>query len=531
MGVLSVRLLFPMTVRVVEILVLPLFGKDLYLVFFWDIIRFLFSLIVLTISCSVFFYASYYIDNEVLRVGFIVILLSFVLSIILLLFSPRLVTLLLGWDGLGITSYLLVIYYRSYSSSTAGILTFLVNRLGDVFFLLALGGLIIQFDREKPSSHSLILGGLIVIAFSTKSAQLPFSAWLPAAIAAPTPVSSLVHSSTLVTAGLYLIIRFSYILEPLFNFILWGGVLTLLAAGLMAVFEWDLKKLIAFSTLSQLGFMVSSFGIGLIWVRFFHLLTHALFKASLFLSAGALIHNADSRQEFRNILLIPFQLFWLRGVINICLLCLCGIPFTRGFYSKDIIVDGGAFREIIFFLYLLGVCLTVVYRARFFLSSHRSFGYRSSFYISYEKVLLLFIPLSFLVLLAIWGGWFFFEAFFSFRAFILISRGWKSLYFLSLILFFILSFIINRKMRNSYPRQYFFSSIWFLKILSRSFYWRRILRVSSFINPNNDQGFLEIGGPQGMFFLLVSLGRKTFYFQSFIFVIYFLIFLSFLMLF
>jgi len=140
----------------------------------------------------------------------------------------------------------------------------------------------------------------MVIAFITKRAQLPFSSWLPAAIAAPTPVSSLVHSSTLVTAGVFLIIRFNIVLVSSFSFLLVLSTITLILSGIMALLEWDMKKLIAYSTLSQLGFIVVSFSLGLVLLCFFHLVCHALFKAAIFIFTGVVIHNNRRRQDFRN---------------------------------------------------------------------------------------------------------------------------------------------------------------------------------------------------------------------------------------
>jgi NADH-ubiquinone oxidoreductase chain 5 len=188
---------------------------------------------------------------------------------------------------------------------------------------------------------------------------------LPAAMSAPTPVSSLVHSSTLVTAGVYLLVRFSSILTNSCVWLFLLGVFTILIAGIIANVDIDLKKVVAFSTLRQLGFIVSSYCCSLIIFCFFHLLTHALFKASLFMCSGVIIHSRDNRQDYRNRYNYSLSSRVLKISILICLLCLCGIPFTSGFFSKDLILDGGTISMFIFFFFFLGVILTFVYSLRF----------------------------------------------------------------------------------------------------------------------------------------------------------------------
>lgn len=179
-----------------------------------------------------------------------------------------------------------------------------------------------------------------MVAAITKRAQIPFSAWLPAAIAAPTPVSALVHSSTLVTAGVYLLIRFSFILgETCSIFLLFISTITIFISGIVAVFEYDLKKIIALSTLRQLGIIIFAISLGLYNVAFFHLLTHALFKALLFLCAGVLIHGVGNTQDIRSFGALSLNYPVVTVCINLANLSLCGIPFLAGFYSKDLIVE------------------------------------------------------------------------------------------------------------------------------------------------------------------------------------------------
>ncbi len=209
----------------------------------------------------------------------------------------------------------------------------------------------------------------IIIAAMTKRAQIPFSSWLPAAIAAPTPVSALVHSSTLVTAGVYLLIRFSNLLNGfnLVGVLLIIGRLTMFMSGVCANFEIDFKKVIALSTLSQLGLIMGTLSLILEKLSFFHLLTHALFKALLFLCAGVLIHRMNNFQDVRRSGRFIGQLRLVLLCFSISRLALCGMPFLAGFYSKDLILENlliGRIDIVIIFLFFFSTGLTVTYSFR-----------------------------------------------------------------------------------------------------------------------------------------------------------------------
>lgn len=206
----------------------------------------------------------------------------------------------------------------------------------------------------------------MILAAATKRAQIPFSAWLPAAIAAPTPVSALVHSSTLVTAGVYLLIRFNYLLNTRF-FLFYLGSVTMFISGLGANFEIDLKKVIALSTLSQLGVMILVLGLGYVELAFFHLLTHALFKSLLFLCAGVYIHGAGDAQDVRFLGGVMMRIPLSSLYFSCCSLSLCGFPFLAGFYSKDLILEIFIIGGINFFMLLVvlgGTFFTATYSIR-----------------------------------------------------------------------------------------------------------------------------------------------------------------------
>jgi NADH-ubiquinone oxidoreductase chain 5 len=267
----------------------------------------LFGGLVLLISSLVVFYTWAYIEGELKFRGFLILVFIFILSMLFLILSPNLLSVLLGWDGLGLVSYCLVIYYESEKTSNSGVLTILSNRLGDLFFLVGIcwclnyGSFNFSYlGGGLGDSYLLVVFLCVIVAGMTRGAQIPFSAWLPAAIAAPTPISSLVHSSTLVTAGVYLLIRFSGVLN--FNFILLLlSLLTLLISGVSAIYEADLRKIIALSTLSQLGLMILTLSLGFEELAFFHLISHALFKSLLFLCAGVYIHIWGDVQDTRKI--------------------------------------------------------------------------------------------------------------------------------------------------------------------------------------------------------------------------------------
>nr|AMX74190.1 NADH dehydrogenase subunit 5 [Ornithodoros zumpti] len=316
------------------------FEVKLYFMFDW--MSLLFVGVVMFISGMVLFYSDDYMgagESGYFCYG----VLLFVGSMVIMILSPNLVMILLGWDGLGLVSYCLVIFYQNSKSDSSGMITVLSNRVGDVMILLSMVILINSgsFDFFVLDFVYMIFGVLVIVAGMTKSAQIPFSAWLPAAMAAPTPVSSLVHSSTLVTAGVYLLIRldFLFLVKELSNFLMYISLMTMIMAGLGAMMEMDLKKIIALSTLSQLGLMMLILSFGLGNLAFFHLLTHALFKAMLFLCAGFLIHSSLGGQDIR-FMGVFFKMNPLISVaFSMANMSLFGVAFLSGFYSKDTILE------------------------------------------------------------------------------------------------------------------------------------------------------------------------------------------------
>merc|ERR1719239_154396 len=355
--------------------IVSIYRNKIIIIFIFDYISLFFLRVVSLISGRVIIYRTSYISSEIFFSRFIIIVILFVLSIYLLILSPNIISLLLGWDGLGVTSYLLVIFYQRKKSYNAGIITAMTNRLGDVGILICIGlfFLIGDWTYLYFSSRSLSIQSylvlILILSASTKRAQIPFSAWLPAAIAALTPVSALVHSSTLVTAGVYLIIRLNFIFcrSNRTGILLFIGIITILLAGAAAIFEIDMKKVIALSTLSQLGVIIMILGGMEPLLSFFHLLRHAYFKAMLFMCAGMIIHNIKDYQDIRKIRMISNIIPITFSVITVANLRLCGLPFLRGFYSKDIILEViilSTDRLIIFAIIIVATFFTVAYSCR-----------------------------------------------------------------------------------------------------------------------------------------------------------------------
>lgn len=275
---------------------------------------------------------------------FLFLVMLFVLSIVILIFSSNFVSLILGWDGLGLRSFLLVIYYQNSYCAGRGLITGLTNRVGDVFFIIIIGMMLGSGSWQICRVEVVgVVGSLIILGAMTKRAQFPFSRWLPLAIAAPTPVSSLVHSSTLVTAGVYVMFRFRYCVDV--KLIILFGRVTMLIAGSAALVEFDIKKVIAFSTLRQLGIIIVSLGFGAVDLTFFHLLRHAIFKAVLFIRAGVYIHFYLHIQDLRVIGGVRGSSLIVQRVMVFASLALCGFPFMAGFYSKDPILEVGMVND------------------------------------------------------------------------------------------------------------------------------------------------------------------------------------------
>lgn len=320
----------------------------------FDLISILFVFIVSLISFRIFIYSLGYIKDDKEKIIFFVFLVLFALSIIFFILSFNLSSILLGWDGLGVTSFLLVCYFHSKKSINSRLITFMVNRIGDLLIIISIRLFLITHSWNLRYSNIDFYSWsiLLIVASFRKRAQLPFSNWLPKAIAAPTPVSSLVHSSTLVTAGVYLIFRL-----PLFSWDFYKNTVTIISSltlifrRLLAVSRFDLKEIIAFSTLSHVSLIVLSLSGGMHQISFFHLCVHAIFKALLFISRGYLIY-LFSTQDIRKLFIINFNGL-IKFSFTISVFSIMGLIFLARFYSKDFIVENSFlfsnYRNMIFY--------------------------------------------------------------------------------------------------------------------------------------------------------------------------------------
>nr|UFZ13249.1 NADH dehydrogenase subunit 5 [Platychauliodes sp.] len=499
--------------------IMSLNSSSIVMTILMDWMSLLFMSFVLFISSVVIYYSKGYMMGDYNINRFILLVLLFVLSMMFLIISPNLISILLGWDGLGLVSYCLVIYYQNVKSYNAGMLTALSNRVGDVALLMAIAWMmnygsfnyIYYLECMKNSIEMEIICMMVILAGMTKSAQIPFSSWLPAAMAAPTPVSALVHSSTLVTAGVYLLIRFNILMvdNNFGKFMLVIGVSTMFMAGLGANFEYDLKKIIALSTLSQLGLMMSILAMGFPMLAYYHLLTHALFKALLFMCAGAIIHNLMNSQDIRCMGSLINQMPLTISCMNIANLALCGTPFLAGFYSKDLILEMVSMSYInsfIFFLYFFSTGLTVCYSFRLvYYSLVGDFNLGSCHPMNDEEWSMLKGMLG-LVFLAVLGGsmlsWIIFPSpvmiclpfYLKLMAlFVSILGAWMGYEMAKFNLVWFLNSL------NYYNYVVYFGSMWFMPILSTKFISYIFLKLGTFYIKNLDQGWSEMIGGQGMY--------------------------------
>nr|WMC20966.1 NADH dehydrogenase subunit 5 [Mastigoteuthis agassizii] len=471
-----------------------------------------FSGLVCFISSCVMIFSISYMKGESGLVRFSLTVMLFVLSMNFLIFIPSVVSLLLGWDGLGLVSFCLVIYYQNSKSLAAGMLTVLMNRVGDCFILSSISMMIVLGHWNVLCLWDfygfMYVNLFIMIAGMTKSAQIPFSSWLPAAMAAPTPVSALVHSSTLVTAGVFLFVRFFNYLSDYYwfsVFMIYISILTTIMSGVCALYEYDMKKVIALSTLSQLGVMMMSLGLGMPMLALFHLYTHAMFKALLFMCGGNIIHCFNGKQDMRQISNVSKLLPVTSVFLNISNMALCGMPFLAGFYSKDLIIESlimGNMNIFVFFLGSIGVCLTVLYSMRF--SFYIIWGNESSeVYTNMgDNDIQMIIPMSLLVVGALFGGFIFQSLFCMFSMEFFLPCIMKLIVPLLIIVSLVSSFGFWDKGYLSIKfgiLSYINSSMWFLS----SFICYPLTKGLKDVSNHNlkvvDMGWFEVTGGQGVF--------------------------------
>nr|UEP16613.1 NADH dehydrogenase subunit 5 [Botanophila rubrifrons] len=506
--------------------VLSINSMSVVMTLLFDWMSLIFMSFVLMISSLVIFYSEEYMISDYKINRFIMLVLMFVFSMMLLIISPNLISILLGWDGLGLVSYCLVIYFQNIKSYNAGMLTVLSNRIGDVALLLAIAWMLnfgswnYIFYLENSNIFILkILGALILLAAMTKSAQIPFSSWLPAAMAAPTPVSALVHSSTLVTAGVYLLIRFNILMSIswLGNLLLLLSGLTMFMSGLGANYEFDLKKIIALSTLSQLGLMMSILSLGYYKLAFFHLLSHALFKALLFMCAGAIIHNMNNNQDIRLMGGLSFMMPLSFACFNVANLALCGMPFLAGFYSKDLIMEMVSLSYLnlfSFFLFFFSTGLTVCYSFRLIYYMITSIPNFFSLNVLNDESWIMLKSMMGLMIMSIIGGSMLSWMIFSTPLMILLPNYLKLLTLFVCIVGGLSGYMISKVSLMFYNKSliyckisYFLGLMWFMPYISTYGVLKYSLFVSKYMIKIIDQGWSEYFGGQYLYFCLSNISQ------------------------
>ena len=327
--------------------------------FYLDRLSAVMTLIVTGVGSLIHVYSTGYMKDDASYARYFAYLNLFLFFMLLLVLGRSLLVLFVGWEGVGLASYLLIgFWFEDPEKARAGKKAFITNRIGDAGFLLGmfviystLGTL--EMDRinaafmapELPAVSASLIGILLFIGATGKSAQIPLHVWLPDAMAGPTPVSALIHAATMVTAGVYLVARLSgvYLHAPeASELIAVIGVLTAFFAATIAVVQTDIKKVLAYSTISQLGFMFLALGVGAYGVAVFHLYTHAFFKACLFLGAGSVIHAMGGEQDVRKMGGLARKIPWTFGTFAVATAAIAGLPPLAGFFSKD---------EILWFAY------------------------------------------------------------------------------------------------------------------------------------------------------------------------------------
>jgi len=339
---------------------------------------------VLIVSSVVHLYSVSYMSHDPHNQRFFSYLSLFTFMMIILVTANNFLVMFVGWEGVGVCSYLLVsFWFTRIAANQSSLSAFLTNRVGDTFLTIGMFAILWSFGNvEYATVFSLapfmneniitIVGICLLIGAMAKSSQLGLHVWLPFAMEGPTPVSALIHAATMVTAGVYLLMRTSPLIEyssTVLVICLWLGAITTVFSSLIGLFQQDIKKVIAYSTMSQLGMMVIAIGLSSYNVALFHLVNHAFYKGLLFLGAGSVIHAVSDNQDFRRYGGLKSFLPLTYTVMLIASLSLVALPFMSGFYSKDFILESAYgqyyFSSItVYFVASIGAMFTTLYSVK-----------------------------------------------------------------------------------------------------------------------------------------------------------------------
>lgn len=400
--------------------------------FLLDPLSCLFLLIITGVGFLIHVYSVGYMHHDPAFARFFAHLNLFVFFMLLLVLGDNFLIMFVGWEGVGLCSYLLIgFWFKNNEYNQAANKAFIMNRVGDLGFILGIILIFLTFGSIKysevfdtassfPSNQAVMIAItlLLFVGATGKSAQIPLYTWLPDAMAGPTPVSALIHAATMVTAGIYMIARSNilYALAPISMDVVAGiGLFTAIFAATMGLFQNDIKKVLAYSTVSQLGYMFLALGVGAFTGAVFHVMTHAFFKALLFLGAGSVIHAMSGEQDIRNMgglkkHLPKTYLTFLIGTIAIA-----GIPPFAGFFSKDeILAHAYGYNKFFWLMAALGSLLTAFYMFRlFYLTFHGDARWEKKTPLSlgegpgvrpHESPNSMTIPLILLAVLSVVGG-------------------------------------------------------------------------------------------------------------------------------
>ncbi len=399
-------------------------GNQVGFTIYLDHLTLLMLFIVTGVGTLIHVYSIGYMHEDPGFSRFMSYLNLFLFSMLLLITGSNLVLLFAGWEGVGLCSFLLIgFWFKNVEYNLAARKAFVMNRIGDLGFILGIFLLANKFNSVEIIKIQESLGTysqndpelvwitlLLFLGVCGKSAQIPLFTWLPDAMAGPTPVSALIHAATMVTSGIYLVARMNILfsITPLtLNIILIVGILTAIIAATIALRQNDIKKVLAYSTVSQLGYMASALGVAAYTTAIFHVMTHAFFKALLFLGAGSVIHGLHGEQDIANMGGLKNKMFWTHLVFLIGTLAIVGCPPLAGFFSKDeILAAVYSWSFAGFFVLALASVFTAWYMFRIYFSTfHGTFrGETHTWDKIHESPWIMLFPLIVLAFFSIIGG-------------------------------------------------------------------------------------------------------------------------------